>query len=261
MTYIEFLQNIINTRGQWNAEIRKTYCERHHIIPRCKGGLPEVLNWQHHENIIWLTAREHFIAHQLLTKENPNDYALVNAWLMMAFPKGDTKRDYKITAEEYEELRILVHNVKVGKNFVPRETQLAVGKLNKEYAAKRTKEEKTLIAAKKLATLHSNYTEEELKLLQVKKGEKIKAKSKQEKEQRKAKYLATWNKKTSEELQAHKLASARPGELNGAWGKHWYHNSQYRIFTTECPEGFIPGKGPKGLKSWKEIKNENNEGR
>jgi hypothetical protein len=44
MTYIEFLQNIINTRGQWNAEIRKTYCERHHITPRCKGGLPEVLN-------------------------------------------------------------------------------------------------------------------------------------------------------------------------------------------------------------------------
>jgi hypothetical protein len=110
---------------------------------------------------------------------------------MMAFPKGDTKRDYEITAEEYEELRILVHNVKVGKNFVPKETQLAVGKLNKEYAAKRTKEEKALIAAKKLATLHSNYTEEELKLLHVRKGEKIKAKSKQEKEQRKAKYLAT----------------------------------------------------------------------
>ena len=73
----------------------------------------------------------------------------------MAFPKGDTKRDFEITAEEYAELRLLNHNIKVGKCFVSKEKQLAVGQLNKEYAAKRTLEEKELIANKKITTFHN----------------------------------------------------------------------------------------------------------
>jgi len=38
------------------------YYERHHILPRSLGGLDI------HENIVCLTAREHFICHWLLTK-------------------------------------------------------------------------------------------------------------------------------------------------------------------------------------------------
>ena len=39
-----------------------TYVERHHIIPRALGGLDSV------ENLVRLTAKEHFICHLLLTK-------------------------------------------------------------------------------------------------------------------------------------------------------------------------------------------------
>ena len=39
------------------------------------------------------------------------------------------------------ENKLLNHSIKVGKCFVSKEKQLAVGQLNKEYAAKRTLEE------------------------------------------------------------------------------------------------------------------------
>ena len=58
------------------------------------------------KNIIWLYPKEHFIAHKLLCEENPNNKSLLNAWMMMAFPKGKCKRDFEISPKEYESLRI-----------------------------------------------------------------------------------------------------------------------------------------------------------
>lgn len=107
MTYNEFIHNIINTRGQWSNEVRYSDrgCERHHILPRCLGGEPKKLDWSHHENIVWLYPSEHFIAHKLLYLENNDNHKLAAAWLMIAFPKGDTHREFEITEIEYEELR------------------------------------------------------------------------------------------------------------------------------------------------------------
>lgn len=39
------------------------YSERHHIVPRCLGGSNES------SNLVYLTAREHYVAHLLLAKE------------------------------------------------------------------------------------------------------------------------------------------------------------------------------------------------
>ena len=85
LTYSSFIQNIINTRGQWGLDHTKEYCERHHIVPKCLGGLPKRLTWANHQNIIWLTAKEHFIAHKLLALENPNCYELVSAFKRMCY--------------------------------------------------------------------------------------------------------------------------------------------------------------------------------
>ena len=105
MKYKEFIQNIIDTRGQWNIPDNKYY-EVHHIIPKCMGGLPK--SHKHrtkHENLIWLYPEEHFIAHKLLAEENPDNAALINAWCMMAFPKGKAHREFEISSEEYAEIR------------------------------------------------------------------------------------------------------------------------------------------------------------
>lgn len=106
MTYKEYIQNIIDTRGQWG--ITEGYFEVHHIIPKCMGGEGEIRKGskrQKHPNLIYLYAHEHFIAHKLLAEENPTNVSLIFAWSMMAFPKGTTHRDFEITPEEYKELR------------------------------------------------------------------------------------------------------------------------------------------------------------
>lgn len=98
MTYQEFIQDIINTRGQWNIP-KGEYYEKHHIIPRCMGGSNDK------ENIIYLYAKEHFIAHQLLAEENPDNISLQYAFGAMG-QNNRGLRDYILTPEGYEKTRI-----------------------------------------------------------------------------------------------------------------------------------------------------------
>ena len=70
ITYDEFIENILNSRGRFNLD-NTIYTERHHIIPRCKNGNND------DSNLIDLLPDEHFIAHYLLAKENPHDKSLV----------------------------------------------------------------------------------------------------------------------------------------------------------------------------------------
>lgn len=49
------------------------YFERHHITPKCMGGTDDS------ENIVELTAREHYVAHQLLAKIYPNNRKILYA--------------------------------------------------------------------------------------------------------------------------------------------------------------------------------------
>lgn len=97
MTYKEFIQNIIDTRGRFNCG--NEYYERHHIIPKCLGGTNE------EENLIDLFAREHYDAHKLLALENPDSKGLQCAWWFMSTTKNAMGKRYHITAEEYEEAR------------------------------------------------------------------------------------------------------------------------------------------------------------
>lgn len=110
LTYEEYIQNIIKERGQWNIP-EGEYFEGHHIIPVCKGGTGNIYKGKKCKkdtNIIHLYAQEHYIAHKLLALENPDDKQLVSAWLMMAFPKGKTRREsIEITPDEYAHMRKL----------------------------------------------------------------------------------------------------------------------------------------------------------
>ena len=98
MTYKEFIENILNTRGRFSCG--DEYHERHHIKPRCMNGGDE------DDNLIDLYAREHFEAHRLLAQENPENSSLVYAWTCMAFVRGGNVQQYELTKEEYEEARI-----------------------------------------------------------------------------------------------------------------------------------------------------------
>jgi hypothetical protein len=53
------------------------YTEKHHIVPKCMGGL------NNKENLVKLTPEEHFLVHQLLVKIYPKDQKLIYAATLM----------------------------------------------------------------------------------------------------------------------------------------------------------------------------------
>ena len=66
MNYIRVYWSIIHNRLHNKVD---GYVEHHHIIPRSEGGL------DNNDNIVALTAREHYICHLLLAKIY-NDYKI-----------------------------------------------------------------------------------------------------------------------------------------------------------------------------------------
>jgi hypothetical protein len=85
------------------------YIERHHIIPKCMGGTNDK------ENIINLTAREHYLCHMLLVEIYPNEVKLKYAlWLMTIGKRRNIKCDYgvRVNSRIYERLR-LEHSLRV----------------------------------------------------------------------------------------------------------------------------------------------------
>lgn len=110
MSYKEFIDNILTTRGRFACG--DEYKERHHIIPKCMGGTNDK------DNLIDLYAREHFEAHRLLALENPNVRGLTYAWWCMCNVKGNDKQNrYIPTANEYEEVR-KIHSKNVSAMFL-----------------------------------------------------------------------------------------------------------------------------------------------
>ena len=109
MTYDEFIQGIIDKRGQWGIG-KDEYYEAHHIVPCCLGGLPErnasvyKYKYAHHPNIIWLYPDEHFIAHKLLAYEHPDIYGLRAAYTF-------SSANNTITDIDCSNLKILYHSM------------------------------------------------------------------------------------------------------------------------------------------------------
>ena len=104
MTYKDFINNILETRGRFACGDK--YHERHHILPKRCGGS------NNKDNLIDLFAHEHFVAHQLLAKENPDNEKLVCAYAAMSFIYNQYEKRYILTPEEYEEARITLSNLR-----------------------------------------------------------------------------------------------------------------------------------------------------
>ena len=87
-----------------NAKHRNTteYVELHHILPKSLGGSDTT------DNIVALTAREHFVCHWLLTKMHTGESRgkMINALYMMQGQSTHQKRyKSKITSRIYKNLR------------------------------------------------------------------------------------------------------------------------------------------------------------
>lgn len=78
------------------------YKEKHHIIPKCLGGNNDK------DNLVELTAREHFLCHRLLCEIHPNNNKLWYALWLMIVGKNRQKSlsSYVIPSRTYEKVKL-----------------------------------------------------------------------------------------------------------------------------------------------------------
>ena len=95
-----------------NANLRilpdGTYVESHHIIPRSLGGNNSK------ENLVKLTAREHFVCHLLLTKmvTGPAQYQMLSA--VTRFRQSRKYQKRILTSWEYQKIRQCAISARTG---------------------------------------------------------------------------------------------------------------------------------------------------
>jgi hypothetical protein len=98
----------MNAKSEGRLRNKSVYYEAHHIVPKCMGGTGTVAQYKTHENIVLLTAREHFVAHKLLLKIYPESKKLKFAFNGMCNQKApNQQRDYKVTSKDYEMAKAL----------------------------------------------------------------------------------------------------------------------------------------------------------
>ena len=99
MNYSKIYRKIIDHRknNPYNG-----YVERHHILPKSLGGTNSL------DNLVDLTAREHFLCHLLLTKmyrvNTPEYFKMIKAFMMMLTCKSENQQRV-LNSKRYEFLR------------------------------------------------------------------------------------------------------------------------------------------------------------
>lgn len=93
MNYSKLYNQLIENAKFQGRNKEQDYFEEHHIIPRCIDGGDSL------DNLVLLTAREHYVAHWLLTKIHRN-YKLASAFNNMCQKGIGQKRNF--TSKQYE---------------------------------------------------------------------------------------------------------------------------------------------------------------
>ena len=107
MNYERIYESIV-ARGKERVTV-EGYSEHHHIIPRCLGGSDDK------ENLVTLTAEEHYVVHQLLVKMHPGNRKLVYAVTIMSRNSNGCRSNNKMYGwlrKKFSEAQRYPHNSK-----------------------------------------------------------------------------------------------------------------------------------------------------
>lgn len=103
--YTKWYFNIIANAGQYSSD----YYEQHHIIPKSLGGNNT------DNNLVKLSAREHFICHWLLTKmvnNTKHQYQMWNAFSCMLYRENPYQQRHKISSRIFENIKKANRHIK-----------------------------------------------------------------------------------------------------------------------------------------------------
>ena len=216
MNYQKIYNQLIEKRRRFPLTKNKKdtnyiYCEAHHIVPKCLNGTDDP------NNIINLTAREHFIAHYLLWKIYPCDGTLLAFYM---FKKGNphscVKRDFK-NSRLYETARLAYHEWNV---------RCHTGKTawNKGMSGQYTQKKRTAEQRKRISE-----------------GRKKSDKCKGHAPWNKGKTgLQTWTEQQRQTIIQKLKGKKRSKEAKQKYsqsriGLHWWNNGKIAIQRRECP--------------------------
>lgn len=184
--------------------------QKHHIIPRCIGGEDT------DDNIIKLSYEDHWMAHQLLHKENPDNVSLRQAVCYMGSLDKFLERCKRIALQKGE------NNPYYGKKHTD--------EIRKKISEKVSGEGNGMYGTHRSGELNpmwgKHHSEETI--------EKIRQKNigrKESEETRYKKHLATSGKN-----------NPMYGKEHPNKGKKMYNNGVVQVLALECPEGFVLGR-------------------
>jgi hypothetical protein len=167
MNYSKIYENLITKARIENREKgKKIYYENHHIIPKCLGGSNKK------DNLILLTAKEHYVAHKLLVCLHPENRKMVLAFFYMSYDKKHTP-----TSRDYARAKELLHSIPVSKETIRKMKRHKFSEEHKQRISKAltglTQSSET-IEKRRLKHLGRKNTEEtKRKMSESRKGKKL----------------------------------------------------------------------------------------
>jgi len=126
MNYQNVYDNIIAKAKYENRvklvkfNVNYVYYERHHIIPKCMDGNNDG------NNLVLLTAKEHYVCHKLLTYIYPGNRKIVLAFHYMTFNKRINR--YIKSSRDYTYAKELISKTPVSKESKEKNKQKHLGK-------------------------------------------------------------------------------------------------------------------------------------
>ena len=249
MNYLKIYNSLSANRQQNPISRNDCYCERHHIIPKSEGGSNET------SNLVYLTAREHYICHLLLAKIY-NDRKLWSIIHLLMGKNNRTKKDFKYNSKLYEKSKIRDPESRKGRPGYwsgKKRNEEFKQKLSKKFKGRKISEEQRQVLAKIQTGTHlSEATKQKIsnahkgKSLSMEHRQKLSIKFKGRKitphtEEHKLKISQTLKKKMSLEKRQ-KIAE----QLRKFRGMKWFNNGVNNTKAFECPDGYVPGR----LRNW-----------
>lgn len=119
MNYQKIYDNLMSSRMDLKKSrhsLRKNgeYFEGHHIIPKSKGGTGCSTSGLNNDNIVYLTAREHFLAHWLLWRIYRDRSSALAFHKMMSNNRNQNRIN---SSKGYEEARIAFSETNKGNQY------------------------------------------------------------------------------------------------------------------------------------------------